>query len=734
MYDRGVTQRNLELASQEIAKRHALPAKWQLEPSTPGEIAEMVAHLDGLLDDKGVPRRDLTREEGLWVLCEATLCKNDFEYYATNYARIVNWESRVVPFVANKAQRIMTDVVAEMERARWAVLIQSLKARQLGITTWAQVLLSHRTFFWRNVTTMTGSAEPDKSKEMVGKLEFIYDNLPWWLRPLRTAYRAGELLEYGHLNSTINVHWGNQKQGIGRGNTATVAHLSELASFLDPAALVDASLMKTMHENPFGLLILESTAEGIGNWWHKTWLTNVEMEAHGLAKQKPVFLPWFVGTDIYPTEGWLRRRPVPEGWQPPQHVEAHAQACEVYARQAPLLVKYLGAEWRMPLEQKWWYFVEHMEATKKGELHLFLQELASNPDEAFQNSNPTIFSVETMQEVRTASQAATPTAVLEIAGRDIPPTYKLGGHVGPAMLARCTRPSGELINTFDLWPLQLGGWPDFDPECRLYVWEWPQAGEEYGIGLDPAEGVDQDRSVIQGIKKATPWHPDEQVAEWASARVTPNDLWPYVFALAHLYTARSRTGRWVTPRVVIEINIAAGDKVQTEMAKRGWTNFHRQVDMTRAPKGRRKGWQRQADPRELGKLGWKTDRVNRPGIIAEMRAAIRDGTFRVRSPWLARELATLEYNLDRKRIEASQGNHDDRFFAAGIVLSSWYGAGVYGSVPSAWTGEREWERQLVDKPRYTVGEVVGGAAPRPMADVKRWDGRQAAYGTLMGEE
>ena len=173
------------------------------------------------------------------------------------------------------------------------------------------------------------------------------------MRPRRTAYRAGELLEYGDLNSQINVHWGNQKQGIGRGDTATIAHLSELASFLDPASLVDNSLMRAMHENPFALLALESTAEGIGNWWHRTWELNRRMDAKGLAKLKPIFLPWFLGRDLYPTEGWLRRRPVPVGWVAPEHVERHREAAEAYVRNEPLLVEALGEGWRMPLEQQW---------------------------------------------------------------------------------------------------------------------------------------------------------------------------------------------------------------------------------------------------------------------------------------------------------------------------------------------------------------------------------------------
>jgi hypothetical protein len=42
-------------------------------------------------------------------------------------------------------------------------MMMFLKARQLGITTLFQALLSHRVFLYRNVNAPTGSAEPDKS-------------------------------------------------------------------------------------------------------------------------------------------------------------------------------------------------------------------------------------------------------------------------------------------------------------------------------------------------------------------------------------------------------------------------------------------------------------------------------------------------------------------------------------------------------------------------------------------
>lgn len=727
MYSQKVITKNLSRASKYISDRYQLPRSWELKHSTPGEIQEMRAHLGALLNDKGVPSRPLTREEGLWCLAQQTICKNDFLYYIQNYVQIEGWDARVTYFKPNIAQRIFLKQMALAEEKGWAQMWQILKARQEGFTTLWQGLLSHRTFLFRNVKAITGSAAEEKSKAMVSKLTFIWDNLDWWLRPTRSAFEAGKLMTFGELNSEVRVQWGNQKTGIGRGSTPSVAHLSELASFEHPEELVDASLIRTQHENPFSLMGFESTAEGIGDWWNKTWDVNMKFAAQGMARMQPVFFPWYVASDLYPTVGWLKRRPVPTGWVPPDYIEAHARAARVYVQSTPMLLAELGSAWELPLEQKWFYFVEYEEAREKKAIHIFLQEMPATADEAFQNSNPTIFDIETLATVRSGSQASRPDGVFEIQGKEIPGIYSPGSPLegGRKLPLVCRDGGGREIERFQLTELPLQAWPDFDPSERLYVWEWPRQGEEYGLGVDVAEGVDQDSSVIQVIKKSTPWHPDEQVAEWASAKVQQPDLWAFVFALAHLYTTAMPQGGIAWPRVVVEVNLAGGDLVQTEMIKRGWGSFHQQLDLT---KSGRIGSLR--DPRDLGKVGWLTTTKSRPKLISLARKMIRDGNLTVRSPWLVKELGTLEYNLDKKRIEAAEGRHDDRFMALGILLTSWYDPEVYGTAPQAWRELRSHEMSLDRAPSYGGDRLVGRAArPRSFGPVSKGlrDSRSLRY-------
>jgi hypothetical protein len=725
LYSQKVTESNILRAEKIIREKHDLSPRWSIRSPGNGEREEMSAHFNTLLDSKGFLIRDFTREERLWILVESTFCKLDFYYFSRNYAKIEDWLAKIVFFDPNIAQQIILYLISIDEELGIALMYLFLKARQLGVTSLWQIILGHRVFFYQNVGAYTGSAEEKKSRKMVEKLEFLWNQLPWWIRPRQTAYRAGELVEFADLNSSVNVQWGNQKGGVARGATPTIAHLSELSTFLEPEQLVDASLYLAMHENPFAILALESTANGLGNWWHKTWEYNVKMDARGLARYKPVFLPWYIGIDLYPTEWDWRRRPAPEGWKPPEYVEKHALAAKVYVDNTPLLKRFLGSQWEMGFRQKWWYYLKYEEARELGQLHLLLQELPASADEAFQNSNPSVFSIETMTEVRTESNTSIPLGTYQISGDSIPFIYSDQRVIGDPVIAKAFSGDGDLLETFNLDPIETDGWPDSNPDLKTFIWEWPIRGETYGVYCDPSEGVGQDSSVVGVIKKATPWHPDEQVAEWASNKVAPHDLWAYVYCLCHLFTVRGFDSEWQEPLAVIETNIV-GDSVQTEMLKRGYGNFFRQMDLTMIGDT---GQQFNRRPRSIkDRIGWRTDRSNRPKMISLFRKLVRDGNFKIRSPYLVREMATLEYNLDKQRIEASEGQHDDRVMGPAMLLCAWYDPEVYGTVPTAFIEQRSYEASLERLPIYEGDTLVGRGSRYVERIPDKSDSRVLVYG------
>lgn len=256
--------------------------KIKLKRHTIDECLSWRRHLEGLLLEDGnldAEKRPngLLPEENSFIINEQLLCTIDFLYWAERYAFIVSQFGDKMLYKPNIAQQIYLDILSEMEDKGIALMIQALKARQLGITTLSELIIAHRVQF-HPVDAVVASSDPEKSAKMARIMEYIWENMPWYLLPARkpwknaraskeVRYRAGELIVFPQINSAISIQWGNQTTGICRGATPKVAHLSELCDFENPEELVDASLVRAMHENPKMFLCLESTAKGKDGIW-----------------------------------------------------------------------------------------------------------------------------------------------------------------------------------------------------------------------------------------------------------------------------------------------------------------------------------------------------------------------------------------------------------------------------------------------------------------------------------
>lgn len=670
--------------------------------STPVECAEWRQRLEYIHDEQGVLRPEvrpngLLPEEARFITSEQLLCTIDFLYWAERYAYIVNQFGDKTLFKANIAQLIYLDVLAEMEEMGIALMIQALKARQLGITTISELIIAHRATFYP-VTAVVASSDPDKSQKMAKIMDYVWDNMPFYLLPPRMPwrrardtkaikYRAGELIEFPQIDSAISIQWGNQTTGICRGTTPKLAHLSEVAEFERPEELIDASLIRAMHENPRMFLCLESTAMGKDNWWWKTWHFNVD-NWPGQAKLYPLFLPWYVGTDLYPTETYLKKNPIPKDWQVPEYVQKHASSARQFVLNYPLLLKHLGPDWEMSDAQKWYYHVNRQEHVAKGTLTDWYKELPSNPDEAFQVSGTSILDAELIADYRDSCQQ--PKGAFVVEGPEIP-TQLRAGHLKYVALQAPTIPC---TRDYSLRAVSLERYPSFDFQGKVLIWEWPEPNEEYAIGVDPAEGVGGDNTVIQVVRKGSPDRHAAQVAEFASNKVNAFESWPLVWALGNLYST-TVNGELRHAKVVVECN-ANGESINMEMRKRGWPGsaFHIRHRPSR----------RIINLSQEKLLGWRTDSLTRPIMLDFLMVALKEQWLDLNSPKMIDELDSLWINEKRGgRIEHRPQHHDDRVFALGIALYSLHWSTIYRSASPMYVERQQIERERSQYPVYKPG-------------------------------
>jgi hypothetical protein len=579
-----------------------------------------------------------------------------------------------------KSQEIFLRLVAEMEDEEIAVFMIILKARQLGISRIVSLILLHRVVFDANVNSYLASSTDKKTLKLFKLISFVLVRMPFWMQPgssqpgkLGKVDQAGKLLEF-YNGSAITMEHGQLTTGMARGDSPNVAHISECAEFADLGSLIDSSLLRAMHPSPRNFLALEGTAEGINNAWHQKWESAVEEWPQRKGRLRPLFLPWFVG-GLYPKEADLRSRPVPPDYSTSMApwALAHARSAEAYVRSTDYLTRELGSNWSMPLEQIWYYECERGSYVRQGKLNKFLQEMPSNADEAFQSSNVTVFDVETLAFYRENTRNVPPWGVFGLRGpvEFIPPRLQpadiLIDKRLPVIPIDCDAGGGITIR-FELVPLLFRGW-DYESDSKkgsvdkIYIFEPPMEGFEYGFGCDTGDGIEKDRTCIEGLRKYSLEGPTKQVVEFASGHMNALDAWPFLLALGTWYSVRGRHGEPQQPRMCIECR-GNGDMPQNVLRLMNWRNFHMWND--------RKVDDRRVDLSKVTKMGVFTNYAFRRAMIEMIVRSLRDGEIEICSPFFVKEMQSLEGDEFDQSLRAGFGGHDDRIMGLGFVLSSFY--------------------------------------------------------------
>lgn len=616
------------------------------------------------------------------MLNEQVLCLCDASYFLTRYAFLKNEENVVQRYTFRVPQLIYFDIVCDMEEHDLSIEIMALKARQLGVSIFSELLIGHRSIFSYGVSSVLGSADQTKTQEMSKMLLLCYDKLPVWLRPQHTSRvesERGKLL-FGHMASGVSFQHGSQKFGIATGSTPTIYHLSECALFGDSAvSLIDEGLWKAVHASPQVLGILESTGRGNTGWWADTWYFSKKNWPH--CRMRPMFLPWYCGVDIYPMPADMRARPIPPNWSPDRDTRAHVARASLYVRSNPLIEKHLiadqqargtfrGPHWHMPLEQQWYWEWNHKEAKSKDIEGSFFQEMAGDDEEALQRSIESVFGHETIEVIDTARKREYDCYTLS--GQSIEDKHEVGpeffDYTRERLSVTYASPRGVARWEFiPLKPVTLDENDPADADSVLFIWEHPRPRINYSIGVDTAGGKGQDSTVISVWALGYGDQPDVQVAEFASSAVSHVEAFAFILAIAAYYKKFMEIGvtKWKEPYVSIEQVEAVGDVAQNQMGLMGYQNFHRMPRYDGSPKkiARQK--------RSATKIGWYTWGWSRPILTDSFVHWVRNGWAKVNSPWMIGEMRHYEVHYTAKGIEKyehEENEHDDRIMGGAMAI------------------------------------------------------------------
>lgn len=246
-------------------------------------VAEVVLPQAPLLhgEDPAVMARELEFRKKL---------KGDFMFYAPRCLRIKDKYGAVRPFTLNRAQRYIHMKAERQRRDRGFVRIILLKGRQQGASTYIEGRAYHRTTNVPGTQAFILTHEAEATQNLFKMAERYHENCPPMVRPKLLASNAKELRFGGNLDSGYKVGTAGNR-GTGRSQTMQYFHGSEVA-FWPHAEEHAAGALQAVPKGAAAEgteVWLESTANGIGNYFHQQWLAAEK----GESEFEAVFVPWF---------------------------------------------------------------------------------------------------------------------------------------------------------------------------------------------------------------------------------------------------------------------------------------------------------------------------------------------------------------------------------------------------------------------------------------------------------
>lgn len=675
MYSDLIVGERLEAATQSLG--------WSPIYHSVDEVIKFNLQLERLVSfsesgDKQFNWEGLTPQEKRFILNEQAMVMCDAAYSLTRYCHVKNEAGIMERFQFRVPQKILFDIICDLELLRSSIEILLLKARQLGMSTLVELLVCLRVLFIRGVNAVIASSSRPQSRKMSKMLFRAFDSLPIWLKPRATRRVESDqgMLEFGLIDSGVSIQHGNQVTGIARGDTPTVYHLSEVAGFTDPENQIEASIFRAVHASPNVFGILESTAEGDTGWWPDKYWDAKDKFPKGRSRLCPKFLPWFCGVDIYPNPSWVRKFPVPGGWRPNKITAAHVSKAELYVMHDLSLRKYLadqelwGKSLRMPIEQQWFWEFGHEEAKRTGTEAKWFQEMAGDDVEAFQQSFDSVFGRD----------------VIEVVDRQRTRQYDVYGLVGESIEAKHEPDPDEIdysrnripvnfeshkgeIYRWELIPLRYGsryeGWDDeaeknMEVNGKLLVFHPPAPGIDYSMGVDTSNGIGRDYTCMAMSARGGREVPDTQVAEFRSNQVSHVEAYAFALCIAAYYAkAMKETTRFREPYCSVEQIAAVGDTCQLQMKLMGYSRFHQFVRLDNKKIKKNKGT----------KIGWYTNSWSRPFVTDNFVVAVQNGWYIVNSPWTIEEMRHWEVHFTesgKEKKEHSEESTDDGIFSNGM--------------------------------------------------------------------
>jgi hypothetical protein len=212
--------------------------------------------------------------------------KNNFPFYAARCLKIRTKDSSIVPFELNQAQKYIHDKLEEQLKLTGKVRAIILKGRQQGCSTYVAARYYHQVTHRVGTKVFILTHKDDATQNLYKLVHRYHNNVPPAIRA-QTSVSNSSALIFPVLDSGYAV--GTAGAGdVGRSDTIQLLHGSE-AAFWKNTNEISSGIMQTVPDVKNTEIILESTANGIGNMYHKMAVAAMA----GDSEYQLIFVPWY---------------------------------------------------------------------------------------------------------------------------------------------------------------------------------------------------------------------------------------------------------------------------------------------------------------------------------------------------------------------------------------------------------------------------------------------------------
>lgn len=230
------------------------------------------------LGNPQIKRDGVAEEWDATKLREYKKCMEDPSYFCRQYVKVIHLDKGLVPFDLYPYQEDMFD---HFEENRFSIV---LACRQSGKSISSVGYILWYAIFHPEKTIAILANKGATAREMLARVTLMLENLPFFLQPGCKALNKGSI----ELSNNSRIVAAATSGSSIRGMSVNLLFLDEFA-FVENAAEFYTSTYPVVSSGVDTKVIITSTANGIGNTYHKIW----EGAVQGVNEYKPYRVDWW---------------------------------------------------------------------------------------------------------------------------------------------------------------------------------------------------------------------------------------------------------------------------------------------------------------------------------------------------------------------------------------------------------------------------------------------------------